>query len=523
MNHHSLHITRLLLTLFTALSLHASAGTLGSLTYEIVNGTSVTITDCDEAATGAIVIPETIESLPVTSVDGRAFEGCSQITSISYPSQIQYPPYHYIGCNSLEAFHVAESNTAITSIDGVLFSADMTKIIRYPNARSTTTDYAIPDGVTSFYPYTFLECTGLNSVTIPASLSADTGSESVQQVILSVFKDTSNLQAVHVEEGNLALSSSNGVVFTQDGSGLLFYPPAKPSTSYTVPTGTTYISFLAFNVCPIVESIHFPETVTSIADNAFIRCNNLAEFNIHPDNTTFKSIDGVIFSSDLSELIIFPQGKTGTYSTPTTITRIRSRGFSHCTKVTDITLPEDLQIIGASAFENCTNLTKAYLLGNAPSFFGASPFPTNPTIHYLKGATGFDVAPWTDYNLVEIDTSTYPNAAWLLENQQDHTLSLDEDPNGDGVPLLMEYALGLKAYQNNAPNLPQMEIGETTAGITFQGDTPGINYEVWTSTDLSNWTQTGVTLSTPDANGKRSATIPHSTSPKAFLQLRVSQ
>ncbi|SHK07929.1 Leucine rich repeat-containing protein [Rubritalea squalenifaciens DSM 18772] len=720
MNHRSLHITRLLLTLFTALSLHASAGTLGFLTYEIVNGTSVTITDCDEAATGTIVIPETIESLPVTSVDGRTFKGCSLITSISYPSQIQYPPYHYIGCNSLEAFHVAESNTAITSVDGILFSADMTKIIRYPNARSTTTDYAIPDGVTSFYPYTFLECTGLNSVTIPASLSADTGSESVQQVILSVFKDTSNLQAVHVEEGNLALSSSNGVVFTQNGSGLLFYPPAKPSTSYTTPDGTTYINTLAFNLCTTIEFINIPDSVTSIADNAFTGCTNLSEFNIHPDNTIYSSSNGVLFENDGNTLYICPQGKVGTYTIPQNTTTLSTYAFSGCEKLTEINIPssvtnidyrsftecfnlqalnvapsnavyssidgvlfvtdgdilfnfprgragnytiphgtqtigiyafaqcinltqvtipssvdwirygafrycrnlsgihfsEGLQYIDLYAFLHCDNLTKVilpstfiggkifigsfftycdnlksvtlspnfttvysnflqgcenleeviipegvtsietnifsfgktpsrlilpstiqqisefrsnllnelYLLGNAPLVNETnSPFSSDITIYYLKGATGFDAAPWTDYNLVEIDTSTYPNAAWLLENQQDHTLSLNEDPNGDDVPLLMEYALDLKAYQNNAPNLPQMEIGETTAGITFQGDTPGINYEVWTSTDLSNWTQTGVSLSTPDANGKRTATIPHSASSKAFLQLRVSQ
>lgn len=87
----------------------------------------------------------------------------------------------------------------------------------------------------------------------------------------------------------------------------------------------------------------------------------------------------------------------------------------------------------------------------------------------------------------------------------------------------MEYALGLKAYQNNAPNMPRMELGETTAGITFKGNTPGITYQVWQSTDLTNWTQTGVTLSTPDANGNRTATIPRDASPSAFLQLRVTQ
>jgi len=48
------------------------------------NGISVTITDCNTAASGALVIPETIEGKPVTSIIGQsAFRDCSSLTSIT--------------------------------------------------------------------------------------------------------------------------------------------------------------------------------------------------------------------------------------------------------------------------------------------------------------------------------------------------------------------------------------------------------------------------------------------------------
>ncbi len=64
----------------TALPLHRTG--LDDLTYTTTNG-EVTITDCDTAATGELVIPDTIEGNPVTGIGRQAFRGCPRLTSVT--------------------------------------------------------------------------------------------------------------------------------------------------------------------------------------------------------------------------------------------------------------------------------------------------------------------------------------------------------------------------------------------------------------------------------------------------------
>ena len=60
------------------------AADINDLTYD-ASGATVTITDCDTAASGALIIPETIEGKPVTSIGEDAFKDCSGLTSNTLP------------------------------------------------------------------------------------------------------------------------------------------------------------------------------------------------------------------------------------------------------------------------------------------------------------------------------------------------------------------------------------------------------------------------------------------------------
>ena len=71
--------------------MHNVAGTIcypdQHLKYKLEKGT-ITITSCDPKPTGALIIPDTIDGFPVTSIGYGAFWGCSGLTSVTIPNSV---------------------------------------------------------------------------------------------------------------------------------------------------------------------------------------------------------------------------------------------------------------------------------------------------------------------------------------------------------------------------------------------------------------------------------------------------
>jgi len=98
---------------------------------------------CPAGYSGVFRIPATVESL-----QWRAFATCVKLTD----------------------FEVAEGNPVFSTINGVLFNHDGTKLIKYPRGRAG--DYRIPDGVTIIGDAAFCDCGTLTGVTIPTSVNS---------------------------------------------------------------------------------------------------------------------------------------------------------------------------------------------------------------------------------------------------------------------------------------------------------------------------------------------------------------
>lgn len=114
---------------------------------------SITITGCDEKASGALTIPVTIEGFPVTRIGRGAFSKCRSLTSITVPDSV----------TSIEgaAFTVCESLTSITIADGVTSIGESAF-----DACSSLTSITLPDSVTSIGEEAFSRCYKLTSITI---------------------------------------------------------------------------------------------------------------------------------------------------------------------------------------------------------------------------------------------------------------------------------------------------------------------------------------------------------------------
>ena len=70
-----------ILILLLVLAGRVHAGTYGVLTYEI-QGETIAITDCDESASGSLVIPPSIEGKPVTDIGSWTFSYCRELVNI---------------------------------------------------------------------------------------------------------------------------------------------------------------------------------------------------------------------------------------------------------------------------------------------------------------------------------------------------------------------------------------------------------------------------------------------------------
>ncbi len=92
-----------------------SAGTLGVLTYEIIGGTEFEITDCAYGTAGAVVVPDLIEGLPVTSIDDYAFSYLIDVTSITMPASISSIGNRaFPNCSKLTSVEIPASVTSIS-------------------------------------------------------------------------------------------------------------------------------------------------------------------------------------------------------------------------------------------------------------------------------------------------------------------------------------------------------------------------------------------------------------------------
>lgn len=126
----------------------------------------------------------------------------------------------------------------------------------------------------------------------------------------------------------------------------------------------TKIGDLAF-ACSM-KSIHIAANVTTIGAAAFGYCPNLESITVEEGNTTFKSIDGILYEkigsawSTEYELNVCPPAKR-TFEAPKdlNIVRIYGRAFSDCIYLTDIEIPEGVKYFyGGAVFARCISLEK---------------------------------------------------------------------------------------------------------------------------------------------------------------------
>jgi hypothetical protein len=217
-------------------------------------------------------------------------------------------------------------------------------------------------GTTNGYPVTgigksaFAYCTNLTSVTIPNNIT---------NIGEAVFLGSANLTNISVNASNPSYSSTtNGVLLDKGQGTLIQYPEGLTNDIYTLPNGVTNIGPYAFASCFRLTTVSIPYQVKSIGEFAFSECSGLTNVTIA------YTIIGYL-----------QQG----------ITNIGFEAFSYCTSLISVSTPvTNNATIGGLAFAFCTNLTSAFLWGNAPPDFETAFYgDPDAIVYYAPETTGW--------------------------------------------------------------------------------------------------------------------------------------
>ena len=191
-------------------------------------------------------------------------------------------------------------------------------------------------------------------------------------------------------EGKYA--SADGRCLGKNGSIIAFAPAGL--THYSIPYGMSEIGQEAFYGCTKLTSVTIPEGITGIGDEAFAGCQSLTSITI-PESVTyidwsafdgcssltsfrgkFASKDGRCLIQDNGNLIAFAPAFLTKYTIPNGVKRICG-GFSGCSRLTSITIPDGVTDIGWNAFDGCKSLTSITIPKSVTSvgvgaFYGCS-------------------------------------------------------------------------------------------------------------------------------------------------------
>jgi len=135
------------------------------------------------------------------------------------------------------------------------------------------------------------------------------------------------------------------------------------ATAVQIADTVTTISDYAFSYCDKLERIFIPQNVTFISENALDNCDSMTTIEVSPDNQTYASSDGILFTKDMKSIVKYPCGKDDImeYTIPATVTIIGNNAFSYNYYLKKVVIPEGVTKIGNFAFYNCWDITEVFV------------------------------------------------------------------------------------------------------------------------------------------------------------------
>lgn len=282
----------------------------------------------------------------------------------------------------LESIEVDAANQNYQSLDGVLYTKDLTHLATYPQAKNSGGSYTVAEE-TAFIDEGAFASAQITSVTLPShlrnvgkgafvgaritSLTLPDGFESMDD---TAFWYMSKLERVDL--GGATILSDSAFRYDRALAEVNFRPDLNrlaevgdfafdttALTSVTLPDSVTSIGKGAFSNDTALTSLHLGSGIATIGESAFVAANNLASLTVDPANTVYSVEDGALYGKGDAgrTLVLYLPTKTDTDVTvPKGTTAIADAAFANNTSLRRVVLPEGLTTIGYGAFDGDANL-----------------------------------------------------------------------------------------------------------------------------------------------------------------------
>lgn len=322
-----------------------------------------------------LTLPESLEEITM-----YAFNGCTAITSIRIPASVsKFDGSSFAGCK-LQNYEVDSENSNFISVDGIVFSKDLTTLVAFPpdyphrhyivpettrvigeNAfeKSSVSEVILPEGLTSIRRNAF-SGSKIQRIEMP---------DSVTELGELVFHFCDNLEHIRLSDGLRTIERQTFSCCPELNS--LEIPSNVRRIYYSAFAWSSGLKQLKLNdgleeiidegpmsgVNGDLEFLNLPKTLRKVPGGVFNSCPFMKEFNLDAENPYFSIIDGALCSKDRKTLYSVPDIKRRSYEVPYGIEVIAERALSFLPSLCTIELPPTLRIINCRAFQGCGSLT----------------------------------------------------------------------------------------------------------------------------------------------------------------------
>lgn len=295
-----------------------------------------------------VVIPELIYGMPITAINSVAFNNLSTMKSLLLSdSLISINKGAIKNCKNLTdltlPFVGNKKNDLTNSHFGYIFGAI--------NA-SSNKDY-VPMSIKNvtiskgdIAPGAFMECKGLQSVTLP---------EDAKEIGESAFRDCTWLQTIEMFDtlstiGEYAFSNCEsliGITFSENltSIGKHAFNKCISLTEIHLPDNIISIQEYTFNACSSLVTVSFPFKLQTIGKRAFSECSSIIQLNFP---SKLNRIEDFSFYACQSLLSV---------NLPDSLSSIAEWSFQGCISLINIYIPSNVTSIGEQAFTDCNNLS----------------------------------------------------------------------------------------------------------------------------------------------------------------------